>query len=273
MEPNFKLETGGYTVFKFPSGEVQVTVGKSVRETCNNIITGSVLSSDNLMELLQLVEALRFEENHNLRLVMPYCAYSRQDRRCNPGESFSLGVFAKLINSCNFDSVTMHDNHSDVATALINNCTSIPVRQILPLDMYEGDYDYFVSPDAGANKKVQECSKRFNVPMIRADKVRETSTGKILETVVYTDADQLKDSTVLLIDDIVAGGRTFIEIAKALKAIEPSVTIHLYCTHGFFSKGLHDLRAAGITKFITTDSVYPYTEPTVLATDMQIINL
>ncbi len=277
LEPNFTVEPrGNYEVTKFPSNEIQVThspvftsiIGKAT-------ITGSILSSDHIIELLQLVETIRFERPEvQLTLVMPYCAYSRQDRRCNLGESFSLKVFAQLINSCNFHKVLTWDNHSDVSTALINNCINASVAQILTQadrlliknnkpgqiteSLFSDIYDFLISPDAGANKKVFECSKAFNIPMLRADKVRDTKTGNILETVMYATAEQLDGKTVLIVDDIVQGGRTFEELAKAIKAIQPNCTVHLYTTHGFFSHQfrMSYLQTAGISKFITTDSVY-----------------
>ena len=91
--------------------------------------------------------------------------------------------------------------------------------------------------------------------MIRADKSRDTLTGEITSTEVYTTAERLDGATVLIIDDICAGGRTFIELAKSIKAIQPNVTIHLYVTHGFFDHDVGLLIDSGITQFITTDSV------------------
>lgn len=263
MEPNFIISAGTYDVWKFPSGEVQVSIShpSAILQT----ITGSIVSSDHIMELLQLVEAIHYHSpNCEIDLVMPYCFYSRQDRRCNSGEAFSLKVFANLINSCNFIRVTTYDNHSDVSTALINNCYNNNIHDVLERTLGYNNpfgieaYKYFISPDAGANKKVQECSKHFNIPMIRADKIRDTATGVILETQVFATPEQLKGKTVLIIDDICQGGRTFEELAKAIKAIEPTCTIHLYVTHGFFSHqfGIQYMQSAGISEFITTDSVY-----------------
>lgn len=268
MTPNFTTPGLPYKVWRFPSGELQVQLLTTPYGNPENryTITGSVLSSDHLIELMQLVEAIRAHlPLIQLHLVMPYCAYSRQDRRCNPGEAFSLKVFTTLINSCNFTTVTTYDNHSDVATALINNCTNLSVSNILVRANYLDNmtlnldqYDYLISPDAGANKKVFNVSKTFNIPMIRADKTRDTETGAILETKIYTDGHSLANSTVLIIDDICQGGRTFEELAKAIKTVEPTCTIHLYVTHGFFSHqfGIQYMQSAGISKFITTNSVY-----------------
>lgn len=259
LAPNFKLSSGEYSLIQFPSGELQVAIS-GILNSQGIRITGSILSSDHIIELLQLVEALRHRiPNIPLDLTMPYCAYSRQDRRCNPGESFSLKVFADLINSCNFYSVTTWDNHSDVSTALINNCGNIHVQHIVNTLDNESflieNYDYLVSPDAGSNKKVFTCSKEFEIPMIRADKIRDTKTGSIIDTQVFATPEQLKDKTVIIIDDICQGGRTFEELAKAIKTIEPTCDIHLYVTHGFFNNGFNKMKEAGISKFITTNSV------------------
>ena len=267
MQPNFKLREGSYELMQFPSGELQVRLNildqlySSPNST--NTIIGSILCSDHIIELLQLVDALKYNKpDINLDLVMPYCAYSRQDRICNPGESFSLKVFTNLLNSCNFSNVITWDNHSEVSTALINNCYNISVAKLLAnfdsniVDYIDiNQYDFFISPDSGANKKVFNCSQTFNKPMIRADKTRDVTNGKILETIIYATSDQLKNTTVLIIDDIAANGRTFEELAKAIKAIEPSCQIHLYVTHGFFNSGFNKLKEAGISKFYTTNSV------------------
>lgn len=263
LTPNFKLSVGECTLMQFPSGELQVKVKGFTNLHPDNLIgiKGSILSSDHIIELLQLVEAIRYSNPllTDIRLTMPYCAYSRQDRICNEGESFSLKVFAQLINSCNFTEVITWDSHSEVSTALINNCRNIHVNSLISTIDNEyflvDNYNYLISPDAGANKKVFSCAQRFNIPMIRADKIRDVSTGKILDTQVFVTADQLKDKTVLIIDDICQGGRTFEELAKAIKAIEPSCNIHLYVTHGFFNNGFNAMKEAGISKFITTKSV------------------
>lgn len=256
--PNFTLSEGSYKVMKFPSGELNVTLIDHMLFELEDgnplIIKGSILSSDNLMELCLLVSALKnWIPKIPCSLIMPYCAYSRQDRYCNPGEAFSLKVFAGIINSLDFVTVSTVDNHSDVATALLDNIENYSVVDVLRKAEIE-KYNYLISPDAGSNKKVFHCSKLLDTLMIRADKLRDTSTGKILETIVYANAEQLDNATVLIIDDICDGGRTFIELAKAIKEIQPNCKVHLYVTHGFFTKGLSPLFEY-IDRIYTTNSV------------------
>lgn len=273
MENNFQVTGTDYKVMRFPAGEVQVTILGSELPVAEDVtITGSVLSSDHLMELMQLDFALKSEGFENIHLIMPYCAYSRQDRICNPGEAFALKVFTKILNECEFSTITTYDNHSDVSTALLDNCTDIPLVQIvneMKYDLNITQYSAFVSPDAGANKKVFKTCGLFGVDMIRADKLRDTKTGKILETQVFVTSDQLKDKRILILDDICEGGRTFIELTKALKAIEPTVIIDLFVTHGFFSKGLEELQAAGLSRIYTTNSVREMSGPGLDVIDLE----
>jgi ribose-phosphate pyrophosphokinase len=248
---------------KFPSGEIQVKLDvdsiteKDTLDHDEFFIKGSILNSAHFFELAQLVEVLRSTYlNFTLYFVMPYCAYSRQDRVCNEGESFSLKVFSKLLNSLNIDRIQTWDNHSDVSSALLDNCTNIPVNELLTsLPALSITYDFFISPDAGANKKVQACSKQFNIPMLRADKIRDTATGRISDTIIYATPEQLNNSHVLIIDDLCDGGKTFTELANAIHSISPTCKVDLYITHGFFSKGIEPLIESGINHIFTTDSV------------------
>ena len=266
MNPNFTGTMLEYRVWKFPSGELGLAITSFQRMQITPMtIVGSVQSSDHIMELLLLVNALRvLEGDMPIHLIMPYCAYSRQDRVCNPGESLSIKVFAQLINSCNFASVACYDNHSDVSTALIDGCASIDLSMIF--EKWGTDnllYDYLLSPDAGANKKVFKLAQELQIPMIRADKIRNTATGAITDTFIMLDEHISLGSRVLVVDDIAANGGTFIPIIKKLHAIDPSLIVDLYITHGFFHSGVDKLLEAGYNRIITTDSVCTINHPKV----------
>lgn len=260
MTPAFKTSVGQYTVKKFKSGEVQVQLHDWEGIEEDLVLEGSILSSDNLMELCQVVEAYRFYiPGIKILLIMPYCAYSRQDRRCNEGESFSLKVFANIINSLNFHHVITYDNHSEVSTALLDNCSSVSVKDLLDYNSdITFDVDLLVSPDAGANKKIQACSSALDIPFIRADKLRSTTDNSLSETIVYTTAEELDGKTLLIVDDICDGGRTFAALAQSIKKIQPNCTINLFITHGFFTYGIDHLYEAGISKITSSTSVSHY---------------
>jgi ribose-phosphate pyrophosphokinase len=105
-----------------------------------------------------------------------------------------------------------------------------------------------VSPDAGAMKKVEKVAKRFAVPMLVGGKHRNPITGEITGSYINYDSALVGKSTLLIVDDICAGGRSFIELAKAIKLARTyDNKIELYVTHGTFENGLDVLVDAGIS--------------------------
>ena len=253
--------------FKFPGGEIGVKIAtNSVAADARTLafapgphtIVARLKSADDILELMMVKDALDklFPDTHTM-LFMPYVPYARQDRVCDKGESFSLKVFANLINSLQFNLVTVVDPHSGVTPALLNNVRIINQKDVLHKwqafiqRVLKGVT--FISPDAGANKKVYDAASYFgHREFLRADKLRDMATGNILETIVY--ADDLNGRDVCILDDICDGGRTFIELAKVLKAKNAGKVI-LYVTHGIFSAGIDPLFSGGIDEIWTTDSL------------------
>jgi len=245
-----------YKSFTFNAGESHPTLDVS------NIdfhydgmveLIARISSGDDIIELLNIKNIIdKHFKYHKKKLVLLYTMFSRQDRAANKGESEGLKVFCNLINTLQFDDVVTYDNHSEVTNALLNNNTEISQLELVQKIVTE-EYDYIISPDAGANKKAFKVSQFFNIPMIQADKVRDTVTGEITGTIVHADSSDLGDSKVLIVDDICDGGRTVIEIAKLLHENDTD-EIHCYFTHGIFSKGLDVLFANYIDKIFTTNS-------------------
>lgn len=246
-----------YKKFTFPVGEMQVNLMSEEAQSLVAHIYADVTfhfeRTEEIFELMLLCDALTRDRKILGRLLLPYVPFSRQDRVNHAGESFSLKVFADAINSLGFQEVVIHDPHSDVSAALIHN--AIVVEQwelVLPLvlDAVKGQPFYLVSPDAGALKKIHKLALKFNPPdpktpvymwgVVECGKLRDTRTGEITGTVVHNvegEGQWLNPAVpYVIVDDIIDGGRTFIELAKALRA-KGAKEIHLVCTHGFFTKG------------------------------------
>lgn len=251
----------------FPGGEVHITLPKCISRSAAYSIKAKIKDSRGIMELLLVKEAMdQIAGRAASELILPYVPYARQDRVCNPGEALSIKVMARLINSMGFDKVVTYDNHSDVATALINNCTNLSAADILTNQGWVALCSYLCSPDAGANKKTYEVAKRFSgMPVICADKVRNTKTGEITHTEVH--CEHLEGASVLVIDDICDGGMTFIKLAEALIA-KGAGRLYLYVTHGIFSKGLEPLSA--YERIFTTDSLRSAEDNTEILTVIKI---
>lgn len=219
-----KLIGGSYETSIFPGGEVHVRITYP-----SNTVEADIRSSADVMLLLLMCDALKRMGMPVVNLMIPYFPYARQDRVCNNGESFSLKVMADLINFLGAKSVLIYDPHSDVTPALINNCTVVPQHKIVEPEILEGKT--LICPDAGAEKKIL----KFKRPYVMCTKKRDPVTGEILSTEIYS-LGSLEGHNTIIIDDICDGGRTFIEIAKALRMLGVA-SVELYVTHGIFSKG------------------------------------
>lgn len=229
----------------FPGGESCIRIESEKRGDKDTEIMISLEFQNNgdLIDLAMMLDACKrhYHPDAYYILFMPYLPYARQDRVCNPGESLSVKVVCDFINSLGFPKVVVKDIHSSVGVALLNNLSHVELKaaaSMLPFHEKVSETT-LVSPDAGAEKKVFDFAKAIGYTgVLRASKVRNVLTGKIERTTLI-DAMPC-GTTKVIVDDICDGGRTFIELAKAIKADEDyqGERICLYVTHGIFSAGL-----------------------------------
>ena len=253
LHGNHKLD---YTVLKFSGGELHPRIANGVPNVNPRIsIKGSIYSSDDIMELLLLVDAIRRDAfgQVEIEFICPYLPYARQDRVCAPGEALGLKVMCDLINNLGFSGVWVWDVHSDVALALLDRATNVHQAEFVRgISKSVLNNCVLVAPDAGAIKKTMAVARECQIPMVRADKIRDTNDGSITGTTVYSEHVGTKD--FLIVDDICDGGRTFVELAKVLRPLTGG-KIRLYVTHGIFSKGLEVFN--GLIDDIYTPNPWP----------------
>lgn len=229
-----------FDVMKFPVGETHV----KLHSYFSGVEVGVVFDfekTDEIITLMLLVNALKHAGLKFKNLYLSYVPFGRQDRVAVHGECFSLEVFADIINGLGAERVFVTDPHSDVTTALIKNCVINSQEAVFEriLGQLQGNF-YLISPDGGALKKIYKTASLPSLTtkclgVVECSKIRDVRSGAILKTVVHTETLDGFDCVVL--DDICDGGRTFIEIAKALKKKKAGKII-LCVTHGFFTKGL-----------------------------------
>jgi len=242
-------ETIDYDRIRFNGGENHIKLISPIQERVT--IEAQLKNSDYVMELLLATDALRRAGAKEITLLSPYIPYGRQDRVMVHGEPLSIKVFADLINAQNYKAVYTLDNHSEVTPALLNNCIEISNHRMIETFIYQtsGQNLRIISPDGGALKKVFKLAQSCNRQVITAAKHRDVETGKITRTEVH--AEDLTEKVCVIVDDICDGGRTFVELAKVLKAKNASKVI-LYVTHSIFSNGTAEL-SIYIDKIFTTN--------------------
>jgi ribose-phosphate pyrophosphokinase len=241
---SYNLLTIPLKQWKFPSGESGIKIEPYTGVTSRDLGQGHPAtiglyweSDSDLILLGQLVDAVRHQwKPSNLRLVMKYFPYSRQDRRCHNGEGHSLKMVAKWINSLSFDKVVTWDAHSSVLDACVDN---LEERKQWQCAMTLPRYDVLIAPDAGASKKIaahRQVEEEF-VPYLVAEKTREDGTVKL-----KLPAFDFVGKRACVVDDLCDGGATFLAVAEALKGIDGPKQLDLYVTHGLFTKGLDALK-------------------------------
>lgn len=228
------------TVFPDKTSQVWKLPEKLVHPL-SNIITWEFENEAEFLHVAQL-KALLPPISHAVSILeLPYLPYARQDKEISNTATFAFYPFAHLLNSLEFTQVRVFDPHNlDAAQLNIKNVDiSMPVldgllQQLGALPVY---------PDAGARKRYA-CP---DLKVLTCDKDRDPLTGHINGIVVN---GTVKPVPYLIIDDICDGGRTFIEVAKKLYDAGAK-EVHLYVSHGIFSKGLDVLHDAGIKRIFT----------------------
>ena len=269
LDPKFKriLEnTFEFDTFTFGGGESHIKFKHLNFEPYSAVtITQRINNSKGLMDLLLATDAIRQSARYNKRnipinVVIPYIPYARQDRVMVYGEPFSLKVFANIINSQNYNRVICLDPHSEAAGLLINNLEDMTPYWILDAAkqlMYDFKCPFvMVSPDGGALKKIHNTAKwvRYNDSILCATKIRDLNTGNIVRTTIDMQDVDLKGKTAWIVDDICAGGRTFQELAKVLKA-KGAEHVVLSVSHYEGTANIFQMKEAGIDKIYTTNSI------------------
>lgn len=234
--------------FFFNGGEphIKLKVGKD-RIDEDIQITSRLSSTNDFMMLCVALDALKQSSIvGEVYLFIPYFPGSRQDRRMVHGEPLTCRVYADILNELNIDYIQTFDNHSDVTTALLDNCEDmnnhgfvrICIEDLTPHDKPLKE-NIVISPDAGSNKKIYSLVQSlWGNAVVKCDKTRDVTNGKISGFEVYVD--DLNGRNCVIVDDICDGGGTFIGLAQELKR-KNCGDLYLIVSHGIFSKGLSDL--------------------------------
>lgn len=265
-----------FEVSKFPDGQQQVRINPQLKMLGGGLEQGysfyigeiQIKSRLNNFKDLELIicatKSLRNLGVKEIHLYTPYFLGSRSDRKFEEGSNNYLkDVICPIINSLNFDSVTVLDPHSDVLEACLNNFKKVDNLNLInySLSHYthgiysdktstERTLDKFIliSPDAGANKKIFKVAEQigYTGKIYTAIKHRDTSGKLSRQDIPDLSNDRFvnQNKDIIIIDDICDGGATFINLSKFIKRHSHQDfkgKIYLIVTHGIFSKGFEEL--------------------------------
>lgn len=229
-----KVPLGDAFVGRFSEGEIRVKINDNVRGKDVFIIQPtSPPTSDNLMELLIMIDALKRSSGQRITAVVPYFGYARQDRKDQPRVPITAKLVANLLTVAGANRILTMDLHA----GQIQGFFDIPLDHLFAVNIF---VDYFkskkiknlviVSPDVGGIKMARAYAKRLDASLAIVDK-RRVSPNK---TEAMHILGEVKGKDAVIVDDLIATGSSLIEAVHALKDAG-SKDIYAAVSHGVLS--------------------------------------
>ncbi|MBT7403971.1 MAG: ribose-phosphate pyrophosphokinase [Flavobacteriaceae bacterium] len=251
---SFGTELGNIIISKYSDGEFQPSYEESIRGTRIFIIGSTNPSSENLMELLLMIDAAKRASARHIAAVIPYFGWARQDRKDKPRVPIAAKMIAGMIESAGATRVMTMDLHADQIQGffqipvdhLYASTIFLPYIQSLKLDDL-----CIASPDMGGSKRAYAYAKALNSDVIVCYKQRKKA-NVILHMELIGD---VTGKNVVLVDDMVDTAGT---LAKAGDLIieKGAKSVRAICTHGVLSGNAYEkIEKSKLEELIITDTV------------------
>ena len=209
----YGIPLGNSTVFQYADGEFQPSYEETIRGGIVFIIQSTLPPTDNLFELLMMIDAAKRASAEKIVAVIPYYGFARQDRKDKPHVPIASKLIADMIQASGVDRVICMDLHADQIQGFFN----IPVDHLygsslfMPYIREKFDVEdvLFASPDMGGSKRAGMYAKTLNNSFVICYKHRN-KPNEIGEMRLIGD---VKDRHVILLDDIIDTGSTICKAA------------------------------------------------------------
>jgi ribose-phosphate pyrophosphokinase len=251
---SYGIPLGRINIQKFSDGEIQPVFQESIRGDVVFLIQSTFSPSDNLMELLLMIDAARRASAYKVIAVIPYYGYARQDRKDKPRVAIGSKLIANMLTAAGADRVVTMDLHAPQ----IQGYFDIPVDHLdssvifIPyIEQLKLENLTFAAPDVGSANRIREIASYFNAEMVICDKHRKRA-NEIASMVVIGD---VTDRNVVLIDDICDTGGTLAKSAGLL--LEKGATsVRAMCTHPVLSgKAYENISNSVLEELVVCDTI------------------
>ncbi len=250
------IELGKMHVDRFADGEFEVCFDESIRGSEVYIVQSTFPNSDNLMELLLMIDAAKRASAASIMAVMPYFGWARQDRKDKPRVSIAAKLVADMLTAAGINRLVTMDLHADQ----IQGFFDVPVDHLYASSIFIPYIEslhlkdmVIASPDVGGAKRANSYAKYFDVPLVLCHKQRAKANVVANMTVI----GDVKDKNVILVDDIVDTAGTITKAADLLMS-QGAKSVRALCSHAVMSDPATDrVKASGLTEIIFTNSI-PY---------------
>ena len=265
------VDLGKMNIQYFADGEFEVSFEESIRGCEVYLVQSTFPNSDNLMELLLMIDAAKRASAASIIAVMPYFGWARQDRKDKPRVSIAAKLVADLLTTAGVDRVITMDLHADQIQGFFDipvdhlyaSSVFIPYIQSLNLENL-----VIASPDVGGAKRANSYSKYLNVPLVLCHKQRAKANVVASMTVI----GDVKDKDVIIVDDMVDTAGTITKAAD-LMLENGAKTVRALCSHAIMSDPASErIDNCGMTEMIFTNSI-PFNKDCKKATIITVAHL
>ena len=251
---SFGTELGNIIISKYSDGEFQPSYEESIRGTRIFIIGSTNPSSENLMELLLMIDAAKRASARHIAAVIPYFGWARQDRKDKPRVPIAAKMIAGMIESAGATRVMTMDLHADQIQGffeipvdhLYASTIFLPYIQSLKLDDL-----CIASPDMGGSKRAYAYAKALNSDVVVCYKQRK----KANEIASMTIIGDVKGKDVVIIDDMVDTAGTLCKSAEQFME-HGAKSVRAICTHAILSGPAYErIEASVLEELIVTNTI------------------
>ncbi|MCX6183094.1 MAG: ribose-phosphate pyrophosphokinase [Bacteroidetes bacterium] len=245
---------GNVGFFEFSDGEFQTSFEESIRGQDVFIIQSTVPPTDNLFEVLQMVDAAKRASAHEIVAVMPYFGYARQDRKDKPRVSITSKLVANLLTAAGVTRIMTMDLHADQ----IQGFFEVPVDHLFGSSIFMPylktlDLSNMViaAPDTGGTKRANAYAKYLDVDLAICYKQREKANQVSSMTVI----GDVKGKDVVLIDDMCDTAGTLTKAAEMMME-HGAISVRALCTHAVLSgKAYERIEKSVLTELVVTSTI------------------
>lgn len=251
---SYGVTLGKSTVEKFSDGEISVHFDESVRGVDLFLVQSTFGSSDNIMELLLMVDAARRASVSKVNVIIPYFGYARQDRKDKPRVAIGAKLMANMFKAAGVDRVLTLDLHADQIQGFFD----------IPVDHFDGASIFvpyihslnlenliIASPDVGGVKRARNYAKHFGVDLVVCDKHRERANHVASMQLI----GDVRDADVILIDDLIDTGGTMCKAAKLIMD-KGARSVRAICTHPVLSgRAYQNIEESVLVELVVSNTI------------------
>lgn len=249
---------GKMNIQRFADGEFEVSFEESIRGMEVFLVQSTFPNSDNLMELLLMIDAAKRASAKSVIAVIPYFGWARQDRKDKPRVSIAAKLVANLLSAAGVDRVITMDLHADQ----IQGFFDVPVDHLYASSVFIPYIEslhledmVIATPDVGGAKRANSYAKYLNVPLVLCHKQRAKANVVATMTVI----GDVKNKNVILVDDMVDTAGTITKAADLMLA-EGAKSVRALASHAIMSDPASQrVDECGLTEMIFSNSI-PFTK-------------